>query len=121
MTDSFPRWPPDWIDEHDLAAEEVLAATDDVSLMSALRKDDRVLMSVSWPGGRRYMLIDPLGNNPPQALRIGERAEDAEVSRIVEALWSQALTIAKQLMDGELPAIPPPEEDPPKRRRWGRG
>jgi hypothetical protein len=118
MTDAFPRWPPDWVEDHELAATETVVATEDVSLTSALRNDDRVLMSVAWPGGRRYMLVDPVGNDAPQALRVGERADDAEVARLVEGLWSQALTIAKRLMDGELPLAPPPEEAP--KRRWGR-
>jgi hypothetical protein len=110
MIDDFPRWPPDWVEDHDLATEETVAATDEVSLTSALRNDDRLLMAVSWPGGRRYMLVDPVGNDAPQALRIGERAEDAEVASLVEGLWSQALTIAKRIMDGELPAMPPAED-----------
>jgi hypothetical protein len=105
MPDAFPRWPPDWIDDHDLAAEEVLVQNEDVSLATALRNDDRVLFSVSWAGGRRYMLVDPIGNDAPRALRVGERAEDADVARIVEGLWSQALA----------------EPEPPRRRRWGRG
>ena len=123
MTDDpFPRWPPDWVEDHSLATEEQVAATEDVTLTSALRNDDRVLMAVSWPGGRRWMLVDPVGNDAPQALRVGERAEDTEVSRLVDGLWSQALTIAKRLMDGE-PLLAPGEvpDAPKKRRRWGRG
>ncbi|HEX6391238.1 MAG TPA: hypothetical protein VFZ89_17380 [Solirubrobacteraceae bacterium] len=129
MTDPFPQWPPDWVEDHELAAEQVVAATDDVSLTSALRTDDRLLLSVSWPGGRRWMLVDPVGNHAPEALRIGERAEDGEVARLVEGLWSQALTLAKRLMDGDLTAealaaaaaAAGEEELPKKKRRWGRG
>ena len=130
MTDDFPSWPPDWLDEYELAAEQTVAATDEVSLTSALRKDDRVLMAVSWPGGRRWMLFDPVGNDPPQALRIGERSDDGEVARIVEGLWSQALTLAKRMMDGELTAEAlaaaaaealQEQEPEQKKRRWGRG
>jgi hypothetical protein len=32
-------------------------------------------------------------------------------------MWSQALHLAKQILDGELPAL---EEPPSKRRRWRR-
>jgi len=119
MTDPFPRWPPDWLDEHDLAAEEVLAQSADVALASGLRKDGQVLLSVSWPGGRRYLLVDPIGNDAPRALRVGERAEDPEIGRTVDGLWSQALKLAKQLIDGEteLPAPEPPER---RRGRWRR-
>jgi hypothetical protein len=130
MDEPFPHWPPDWVDDYELAGEQTVAATDDISLTSALRTDDRVLMGVSWPGGRRWMLFDPVGNDAPQALRIGERSDDAEVSRIVEGLWSQVLTLAKRMMDGELTAealaaaaaAAIGEEEPKeKKRRWGRG
>lgn len=120
VTDEFPRWPPDWLDEHGLAAEEVIAEAGDISFMSALRADDKVLLSVTWPGGRRYLMVDPVGNEPPQAFRIGERSDDPEIGRMVEGVWSQALERAKQLMDGELPLGDP--EPPAKRRRtWRRG
>lgn len=120
VTDEFPRWPPDWLDEHGLAAEEVIAEAGDISFMSALRSDDKVLLSVTWPGGRRYLMVDPVGNEPPQAFRIGERSDDPEIGRMVEGVWSQALERAKQLMDGELPLGAP--EPPAKRRRtWRRG
>ena len=108
------------------AALEVLAEAGDIAFASALRADDRVLLSVSWPGGKRWLMVDPVGNEAPQALRIGERSEDPEISRMVEGVWSQALTRAKQLMDGELDlgAEGPGETpDPPAgpRRRWRRG
>jgi hypothetical protein len=32
-------------------------------------------------------------------------------------MWSQALRLAKQILDGELPSL---EVPPDKRRRWGR-
>ena len=121
----LPAWPPAWIEDHDLAAEQVVAASDEVELASALRADDRILMSVSWPGGRRYLLIDPVGAHPAEALRAGEVAEDPEVARAIDGLWSRALTLAKQIMDGEL-EMPGPgaaeEDEPPRRRRpWRRG
>ena len=126
VDDDFPRWPPPWIEDRPLAAEEVLAEAGDIAFASALRADDRVLLSVSWPGGKRWLMVDPVGNEAPQALRIGERSEDPEISRMVEGVWSQALTRAKQLMDGELDlgAEGPGETpDPPAgpRRRWRRG
>lgn len=127
MTDALPAWPPDWIEDRELAAEQVVAVSGDVSLASALRSDDRVLISVSWPGGRRYMLVDPVGNDAPQALRAGEIAEDVEISRGVDALWSQALEIAKRLIDGDLDLgameqQAAAEQDTPRRRRpWRRG
>jgi hypothetical protein len=107
MSDPFPRWPPDWVEDHDLAVEQVVGEFDDVSLASALRSDDRLLLSLSWPGGRRYLLVDPIGNDPPQALRIGDLPEDPQAQRGVDRLWSQALGIAKQLIDGDV--TPPPD------------
>jgi hypothetical protein len=32
-------------------------------------------------------------------------------------MWSQALQLAKQILDGEPPTL---DEEPPKRRRWRR-
>lgn len=122
MSEEFPRWPPDWVDDYELATEQTVAATDDVALTSALRKDDRLLLAVTWPGGRRWMLIDPVGNDAPQALRIGDDPANPELARLVDGLWGQALNIAKQIMDGELPASgPPAAEEPKQKRRWGRG
>lgn len=118
--DDFPTWPPDWVEDYDLAAEETIADVGPISFVSALRADDKVLLSVRWPGGRRYMMVDPVGNDAPQAFRVGERSDDPEVSRTIEAVWSQALDQAKQLMDGEirLGAQEPPDKP---RRPWRRG
>src|SRR5262249_38078759 len=53
MDDLFiPLWPPAWVEDYTLSEEQLVAAGDDVRLMSALRSDERVLLSVSWPGGR---------------------------------------------------------------------
>jgi len=123
VSDDFPRWPPEWIEDHALAAEEVLAEAGDISFASALRADDKVLLSVTWPGGRRWMMVDPVGNEAPQAFRIGERSEDPEINRMVEGVWSQALERAKQLIDGELKlgaAEPEPPADGKSRRPWRR-
>jgi hypothetical protein len=122
MDDLFiPLWPPAWLEGHTLGDEQLVAAGDDVSLMSAARSDERVLLSVSWPGGRRYLMIDPHGDAAPEAFRAGTIAADADLARAIDAMWSQALRLAKQIMDGELEV---PEEalgeDPPKRRRWRR-
>jgi hypothetical protein len=87
--------------------------------MSALRSDERVLLSVSWPGGRRYLMIDPSGDGAPEAFRAGTLSTDPDLARSIDAMWSQALMIAKRIQDGELP--PMPEEQPRKRRRWRRG
>lgn len=119
MTDPFPAWPSAWLEDHTVAAEEVVAADHGVELVSALRNDGQVLLSVRWPGGRRYMLVDPVGGGVPLALRSGEKAEDAEAARLVEGLWSQALTLAKRLIDGE--DLLPPEPPEGKRRRFGFG
>ena len=97
----IPLWPPAWVDDYTLSDEQLLAAGDDVKLMTALRSDERVLLSVSWPGGRRYLMIDPHGA-PPEALRAGSLAEDSSLARGIDAMWSQALGLAKQIMDGEL-------------------
>ncbi len=117
MDDPFPHWPPDWVDDYDLAADERVAVEGDVEFVSALRADDRVLLSVSWPGGKRYLLVDPIGTDAPQALRVGEVAEDPQTARMIDALWSQALTLAKKLMDGDLEL---PTEPPERKGRLGR-
>lgn len=121
--DDFPRWPPDWIEDHALDQEDTIAAEGDVSLASAVREDGQVLVSASWPGGIRYLRVDPFGTEGPEALRAGVKSEDPEVARTVEGFWSQALTLAKQLIDGDVrlpdPA-PPREDDGEDGRRSGR-
>jgi len=121
--DDFPVWPPEWVEDQRLAAEEIIADVGPISFVSALRGDDKVLLSVRWPGGRRYMMIDPVGQEEPQAFRVGERSDDPEVSRAIEGVWSQALEQAKKLMDGEIRLGAPPEADEQGtgRRRWRRG
>jgi hypothetical protein len=119
MDDLFiPLWPPAWVEDHTLSDEQLVAAGEDVKLMSAVRSDQRVLLSVSWPGGRRYLMIDPSGDGAPEAFRAGPTSTDPDLARSIDAMWSQALLIAKQIQDGELP--PMPDEEPRKRRRWRR-
>jgi hypothetical protein len=113
----IPLWPPAWVEDHALNDEQLVAAGEDVRLMSAVRSDQRVLLSVSWPGGRRYLMIDPSGDAAPEAFRAGDVSADTDLARSIDAMWSQALRLAKQIMDGELPAL---GEEPPKRRRWRR-
>ena len=113
----IPLWPPVWVEDHEVGDEQLIEAGEDVKLMSAVRSDQRVLLSVSWPGGRRYLMIDPEGGAAAEAFRAGEPAEDTELARAIDAMWSQALLLAKRMMDGELPVL---EEPSPKRRRWGR-
>src|SRR3982751_2324069 len=116
MDDLFiPLWPPAWVEDHTLSDEQLVAAGEDVKLMSAVRSDERVLLSVSWPGGRRYMMIDPLGDSPPEAFRAGATSSDADTARSIDAMWSQALQVAKRIVDGDLPA--PAEQ---RRKRWPR-
>ena len=116
MDDLFiPLWPPAWVEDHTLSDEQLVAAGEEVRLMSAQRSDQRVLLSVSWPGGRRYLMIDPVGGAAPEAFRAGETSSDSELARAIDAMWSQALQLAKQILDGELPAV---GEQPKKRRRW---
>lgn len=109
MSDAFPRWPSAWLEDHAVSAEQVLARTDEVECITALRTDEHVLFSISWPEGRRYLLVDPEGEDPPASYKIGERSEDPEVSRVVEGVWSEVLKLAKQIIDGELemPGRPP--------------
>jgi hypothetical protein len=114
----IPLWPPAWVDDYELSDEQLVDASEDVKLMSAMRSDQRVLLSVSWPGGRRYLMIDPEGGAAAEAFRAGAPSEDTELARAIDAMWSQALALAKQIMDGELPVA---EEPSRKRRRWGRG
>lgn len=117
--EQLPQWPPDWVEDHELAAEQTLVATDDLSLSTALRSDDRVFISVSWTGGRRYLYVDPIGNEDPRALRAGDDPEDPEVRRQLDAMWSQALGLAKQLIDGDLQVGPEGPQEA-KKRRWRR-
>ncbi|HEY7621591.1 MAG TPA: hypothetical protein VH834_17560 [Solirubrobacteraceae bacterium] len=118
MDDLFiPLWPPTWVEDHTLSDEQLVAAGEDVKLMSALRSDERVLLSVSWPGGRRYLMIDPHGNGAPEAFRAGSVSTDTDLARSIDAMWSQALQLAKQVQDGELPSVP---QAPRKRRGWRR-
>jgi hypothetical protein len=119
MDDIFiPLWPPAWVEDHTLRDEQLVAAGEEVRLMSAIRSDERVLLSVSWPGGRRYLMIDPHGDGAAEAFRAGATSEDSDFARSIDAMWSQALRLAKQILDGELPSL---DERPNKRRRWRRG
>ena len=118
MDDIFiPLWPPAWVEDYTLSDEQLVAAGDDVKLMSALRSDQRVLLSVSWPGGRRYLMIDPHGDGAPEAFRAGATSTDSDLARSIDAMWSQALKLAKQILEGEVPSL---DEQPNKRRRWRR-
>jgi hypothetical protein len=118
MDDLFiPLWPPAWVEDYTLSDEQLVAAGEDVRLMSAVRSDQRVLLSVSWPGGRRYLMIDPNTDGAPEAFRAGATSTDSDLARSIDAMWSQALQLAKQILDGDLPSF---EEPPPKRWRWQR-
>ena len=118
MDDLFiPLWQPTWVEDHTLNDEQLVAAGEDVRLMSAVRSDQRILLSVSWPGGRRYLMIDPNGDGAPEAFRAGELSADPDLARAIDAMWSQALQLAKQILDGEPPTL---DEEPRKRRRWRR-
>jgi hypothetical protein len=118
MDDIFiPLWPAAWVEDYTLSDEQLVAAGEDVKLMSAVRSDDRVLLSVSWPGGRRYLMIDPDGDGAPEAFRAGATSTDSDLARSIDAMWSQALRLAKQILEGELPSL---DEPPSKRRRWRR-
>jgi hypothetical protein len=113
----IPLWPPAWVEEHTVGDEQLVEAGEHVNLMSAVRSDERVLLSVSWPGGRRYLMIDPSGSAPPEALRAGTVSADPDLARSIDAMWSQALMLAKRIADGDVPGL---DEPPPKRRGWRR-
>jgi hypothetical protein len=118
MDDLFiPLWPPAWVEDHAISEEQVVAAGEGVKLMTGRRSDQRVLLSVSWPGGRRYLMIDPDGEAEPEAFRAGATPTDPDVARSIDAMWSQALKLAKQIQDGELPTL---DDQPRERRRWRR-
>ena len=101
----IPLWPPAWVEDHTLSDEQLVAASDDVRLMTAVRSDERVLLSVSWPGGRRYLMIDPRGDGAAEAFRAGATSTDPDVARSIDAMWSRALQLAKQIEDGDLPTV----------------
>jgi hypothetical protein len=118
MDDLFiPLWPPAWVEDYTLSDEQLVAAGEDVKLMSAVRSDQRILLSVWWPGGRRYLMVDPNGDGAPEAFRAGATSTDSDLGRSIDAMWSQALQLAKQILDGDLPSL---DESPRKRRRWPR-
>lgn len=114
----IPLWPPSWIEDHALEDEQLVAAGEEVRLMSAVRSDERVLLSVSWPGGRRYLMADPNGEAPAEAFRAGDVSSDAGLARAIDEMWSRALRIAKHIEDGDLPLVEQDEKQP--RRRRGR-
>jgi hypothetical protein len=119
MDDLFiPLWPPAWVEDYTVSDEQLVAAGEDVKLMSAVRSDERILLSVSWPGGRRYLMIDPTGDGAPEAFRAGATSREADLARSIDAMWSQALQLAKQSLDGDPPSL---DEPPRRRRRWRRG
>jgi hypothetical protein len=62
-------------------------------------------------------MVDAAGDAPPEALRAGDAPANTELARAIDAMWSQALRVAKQIMDGELPTLdePPPEAATPDR------
>ena len=97
MDDLFiPLWPPAWVEDYALSDEQLVAAGED---------------------GRRYRMIDPSGNGAPEALRAGATSTDSDLARAIDAMWSQALQLAKQILDGDLPSL----DDPPRKRpRWRR-
>jgi hypothetical protein len=63
-------------------------------------------------------MIDPQGGAAAEAFRAGSTSTDSDFARSIDAMWSQALQLAKQILDGELPAF---GEQPKKRRRWRGG
>jgi hypothetical protein len=116
MDDLFiPLWPPAWVEDYTLSDEQLVDAGEDVKLMSAVRSDQRMLLSVSWPGGRRYLMVDPHGDAAAEAFRAGTMSTDSDLARSIDAMWSQALQLAKQILDGQLPSL---DDRPRKRRRW---
>ena len=42
---------------------------------------------------------------------------DSDLARAIDAMWSHALRLAKQIQEGELPSV---DQPPDKRRRWRR-
>jgi hypothetical protein len=120
MDDLFiPLWPPAWLEGHTLSDEQFVAATEDVKLMSAIRSDQRILLSVSWPGGRRYLMVDPHGDGAAEAFRAGATSTDSDTARSIDAMWSQALHLAKRILDGELPTPVEPRRKPWRRKHRG--
>ena len=122
---ALPPWPPDWVETWPLGETITLGVTDGVVLISAERADGQVLMALTWPEGRRWIRIDPSGEEPPETFRAGELAEDNQLARQIDALWSQALRVAKMLIDGEADKlaelVAQAQGEEPKKRFWRRG
>ena len=47
-------------------------------------------------------MVDPHGDGAAEAFRAGERRPTPDLARTIDAMWSQALQLAKQILDGEL-------------------
>ncbi|MCW3040144.1 MAG: hypothetical protein JWM31_2049 [Solirubrobacterales bacterium] len=133
MSDAFPRWPEPWTEDHLLEDDHEIAASEAIVFRAAQRDDRQVLMAIAWPEGTRYLMVEPVGMDVPQSFRIGELSEDPEVARQVEGMWSQALMLAKKLLDGDIASIteaveaqlagedPEGEAGGGRRRPWRRG
>lgn len=127
----FPVWPAPWVEDYELTGEEELAATEAIVFRTAERSDRQVLMGITWPEGRRWLMVEPVGLDVPVSYRVGELAEDPDTARIVEGLWSQALLVAKKLLDGDISSLvdviqqaggdAAEPEDEGRRRPWRRG
>ena len=116
MDDIFiPLWPPAWVEDLTIS-DAARRGGGDVKLMSALGSDERVLLSVSWPAAA---VPDDRSARGRRARGLSRRrdVDRPELARSIDAMWSQALQLAKQILDGELPSL---EEPPSKRRRWRR-
>jgi hypothetical protein len=59
-------------------------------------------------------MIDPHADGAPQAFRAGRDLRGLG-PHFIDAMWSQALQLAKQILEGQLPSL---EDWPNQRRRW---
>jgi hypothetical protein len=61
-------------------------------------------------------MIDPQGDGAPEAFRAGATSTDPDVARSIDAMWSQALQLANQILEGELPSL----DERPRSAWWRR-
>lgn len=97
----YPKFPTDWIEDVQLVDEQTLLDHGPLSLALAITDDRSMILAAHWPTGSRYMQTWPGSARPARAGRLGEMPADATQVREIEAIWSQALHLAKAHQDAD--------------------